>query len=280
MFLEVCVFHLPCLLAPSEKNKRDSRSSIFGVRSEWKQVLNMPTTHGHANPRWTRDETILALDLYMRNRTKVPGKKASEVIELSKLMAALPYHDRKERTDNFRNPDGVAMKLQNLRFLDTGEGLTGASSMDKSVWEEFKDRQSELQEIAGAIRIAAQSLGVNAPAEEEFELVFREGNILFQMHRRRERASGLKSAFMEVLSRRRESPKCCACGLLPVGSLGEEGLAAFEVHHIHGLARGGERETRLEDLALLCACCHRVLHRLSSTSGRWILPSDLAALLA
>lgn len=57
------------------------------------------------------------------------------------------------------------------------------------------------------------------------------------------------------------SYECRVCGLRPYDLYGEAGRAALECHHIVPLAElDGESETRLDDLALVCACCHRVLH--------------------
>ena len=41
------------------------------------------------NPAWTRDELILALDLYLRRRSAPPGKSSTEVLELSALLNRL-----------------------------------------------------------------------------------------------------------------------------------------------------------------------------------------------
>jgi hypothetical protein len=38
------------------------------------------------NPAWSRDELILALDLYLLNPASPPGKQSQEVIELSRLL--------------------------------------------------------------------------------------------------------------------------------------------------------------------------------------------------
>ena len=101
----------------------------------------MAITRGHGNPKWTRDEVILALDLYFDCAGKIPSPKDKRVIELSEILRAFPHHALAARKSSFRNPDGVAFKLQNLRQLDTGDGLGNVSQVDKAVWSEFaKDR--------------------------------------------------------------------------------------------------------------------------------------------
>ena len=38
----------------------------------------MAVTQGHGNPNWTRDETILALDLFLQLDGNVPSPKSKE----------------------------------------------------------------------------------------------------------------------------------------------------------------------------------------------------------
>lgn len=63
----------------------------------------MARTHGHGNPDWTRDETILALALYLETGEAVPSKKDSRVQRLSSTLRALPYHAEAARRETFRN---------------------------------------------------------------------------------------------------------------------------------------------------------------------------------
>ncbi len=83
----------------------------------------MAVTHGHGNPNWTRDEVILALDLFFDCDGNVPGKSDERVKALSDLLRTFPYHSVAARKASFRNPDGVAFKLQNIRQVATGKGL-------------------------------------------------------------------------------------------------------------------------------------------------------------
>jgi 5-methylcytosine-specific restriction protein A len=70
----------------------------------------MARTHGHGNPKWTRDETMLALDLYFECGGNMPSGKDGRVQKLSKLLRSLPYHGAVLRKDSFRNPDGAKEK--------------------------------------------------------------------------------------------------------------------------------------------------------------------------
>jgi len=94
------------------------------------------------NPAWTRDELILALDLYFRLRHNSMGisENQEEVKKLSALLNQLPIHDRKPDEAKFRNPSGVYMKLMNFARLDPdypGVGLRHGGKLEEEIWNEF-----------------------------------------------------------------------------------------------------------------------------------------------
>src|SRR3954452_12847024 len=96
----------------------------------------MARTQGAGNPDWTRDETILALDLYLQNGQRAPSKTDARLLKLSNALRALPYHSKDARRDSFRNPDGVRFKILNIRSVSIGRGLSN-SEMDRKIWAEF-----------------------------------------------------------------------------------------------------------------------------------------------
>ncbi|HBQ4165108.1 TPA: HNH endonuclease, partial [Escherichia coli] len=55
---------------------------------------------------------------------------------------------------------------------------------------------------------------------------------------------------------------CEACGFSFADFYGEE-FDYIECHHVTPLSETGETKTDLEDLILLCANCHRVVHQSS-----------------
>ena len=233
----------------------------------------MARTHGHGNPAWTRDETLLALDLYFDLGGVIPSGRDARVKELSELLRSMPYHLTEARQPTFRNSDGVAFKLQNIRQVATGKGLGNVSRMDREVWSDFGDSPSEVKRVALSIREAIRNNDIiEVEAEDANGEEFKEGRLLTRWHSRRERNPKLRKQLLA--SRWPVGLNCEVCDLNRPNMPHDLQEALFEGHHLIPLATAaGERKTRLEDMALLCASCHRLIHRMIQVQKRWI---DLA----
>ncbi|CCE98420.1 hypothetical protein SFHH103_03929 [Sinorhizobium fredii HH103] len=230
----------------------------------------MARTKGHGNPNWTRDETILALDLYFRLEGNIPSPSDKRIVELSRLLRSMPYHQEAAKQPSFRNADGVGFKLMNLRQVATGKGLANVSKMDRDTWSDFGGRPPEVHRLAAAIRAGMTAL---RPEEASVDLEeFSEGRVLTALHLRRERNPRMRRLLLQ--ERRPKGLVCEMCDLRRSEMPLEFQEALFEAHHTLPLAGGGERLTKVSDLALLCACCHRLIHKLISTNGRWFSVSE------
>ncbi len=110
---------------------------------------------------WTREEIIMAIDLYVRagamNGGPIPGRGSRDVIELSTTLKRLSAYPVEMWSDKYRNPDGVYLKLTNLRAIETGgmHGMNAFSQLDAAVWREYVGDLSDLTALhqeADAIR--------------------------------------------------------------------------------------------------------------------------------
>lgn len=227
----------------------------------------MAATSGHGNPTWTREEIILALELYHMCKGKIPGPTDDRVRKLSATLRDFPHHIEAARKTSFRNADGVAFKLQNLRSIDTGQGLKNTSKADREVWEELGNDPKRTHELANIIRESIQIIGSIPEAAEELE--FFEGKSATKLHSHRERSKKLRA---EVISTRLKLGNLC-CDLCA-----EDGKSVkptirdsmFECHHIIPLSSSGETKTKAKDMALLRANCHRLLHREIVNKKQWL----------
>lgn len=165
------------------------------------------------NPVWSRDELILALDLYMRHRPSFPDDKHPEVVELSRLLNRLTTTI--PGSESFRNGNGVAMKLQNFRRFDpdqNGKGLPGGGKGEADVWAIFANDPGRLRSTAAAIRAAVLvSEDTSSPELEEGEEA-EEGRVLTRQHRFRERNRAIVERRKAKALREHGTLHCEACG--------------------------------------------------------------------
>lgn len=238
----------------------------------------MAATNGHGNPDWTRDETILALELYLACGGSIPSGRDPRVIKLSERLRSLAIHPTKNRVDSFRNPDGVSFKLQNLRQVASGKGLANVSKTDREVWAAFGHRPEEVTKLAALISDVGSSPEADAFSTIALEEEFFEGRLVTAVHHRRERSPKLRA---KLLAARASAGKLCCdgCGWAPGTVDAIIADAAFEAHHLAPLAATGPRSSRLADLALLCANCHRLVHRWIAVKGEWIGTERIRELL-
>ena len=235
------------------------------------------------NPAWSRDELILALDLYLRHRASPPGKDSAEVIELSDFLNRIGMALGRGESETHRNANDVYMKMMNFRRFDpdyTADGKVGLTRGNKDeevVWSEFAADPARLSSVVVAIRLAIEQQGessllggVDEPDIQEAE----EGLVLTRLHRVRERSRKLVDAAKAAALKRHGRLNCEACGFDFATKYGAAGAGLIDVHHtkpVHTLAAG--EMTKLQDLALLCANCHRVVH----SSRRWLTVEQVKA---
>lgn len=232
------------------------------------------------NPTWNRDELILALDFYLDHRESLPGKQSQPIRDLSNLLHRLDGVSG-SHADTFRNANGVYMKLMNFRRFDplyTGEGkvgLTRGGKGEEEVWRVFANDNAKLKQAATAIRAAIDTEEWSTE-EEDYGVEAEEGRILTRVHRRRERNRAIVERRKSKALRDHGKLVCEACGFDFADAYGERGRGFIECHHtkpVHTLSP--RSRTRLEDLALLCANCHRMIH----ASQPWLSVQKLQELI-
>lgn len=233
------------------------------------------------NPPWSRDEVILALDTYFQNNPLRINKDHAAVIELSTILNELGERLGKKVSSDFRNPNGAYMKLCNFLHLDPayeGTGLSSVSTMDRAIWEEYSNSRDELRALAASIRSTIASSEELAPAsiaageEEEFP----EGALKFRQHTTRERNRELVRKAKNRAKILRGRLDCEICGFNFTSIYGVIGEDFIECHHTIPVSKLiPNSKTRIEDVALLCANCHRMVHR----RRPWLRIQELRSLL-
>ena len=62
------------------------------------------------NPKWQREELILALDLYFNLEPGQIHAKNPQIIKLSEVLNQLPINGNKNELEKFRNPNGSMVR--------------------------------------------------------------------------------------------------------------------------------------------------------------------------
>jgi 5-methylcytosine-specific restriction enzyme A len=235
------------------------------------------------NPTWSRDELILALDLYVRFRGNPPGKTSSAVVELSNVLNDMGLQIANRGSD-FRNANGVYMKVMNFRRFDPiyisqgKKGLQRGGKLEEEVWEYFAFDPIELSKTAQAIRqiVTKRQIQIASQDDDDEVVEAEEGRILTRLHRVRERNRELvakkKASALKIHGRL----QCEACSFDFEDTYGTHGSGFIEAHHtnpLYTLSPGDK--TRLEDLALICSNCHRMIH----ARRPWLTIDDLKQII-
>lgn len=112
--------------------------------------------------------------------------------------------------------------------------------------------------------------------EEDDELAFPEGKEVFRLHKSKERNKEL----IKVAKQKRlliDKKLCCqVCNFSFTDKYGELGDGFIEAHHLFPISQlTEETETKIDDLALVCSNCHRMLHR----KRPWLTLDELKTIL-
>lgn len=236
------------------------------------------------NPNWTRDELILSVEFYKKYAPSIPGKTDNRLIALSDDIRAVAGSLGLHGDETFRNPNGVYMKLMELRKYDPdyqGKGLgRKPRAIEQEVWN-LSD--SEIVSASGLIRAALLEIEhedaaktIVAEAWEPEIVDAAEGALVTRLHRYRERSRKITDEKKKQFMKKHGKLYCEACSFDFVETYGERGSGFIECHHtvpVSTMEPG--RKTKLSELALVCANCHRMIH----SRRPWLEVEQLKALL-
>jgi 5-methylcytosine-specific restriction protein A len=223
------------------------------------------------NPNWHRDEIILALDLYFSPDRGSIDDKNPKIIQLSKIINNLPLFIYRPDKEKFRNANGITLKLSNFLAIDPnykGKGMKGGSELDKQIFNEFFQNRDKLKAIAEEIKkISADDQlkhKISAIEEDDQSIIdgVIEGQILYKLHKVRERDRKIVRQKREQVLRIHGKLSCEVCSFVFEDYYGEIGKGFIECHHRTPLSSlKTSSKTTLDDLALVCCNCHRMLHK-------------------
>jgi hypothetical protein len=107
--------------------------------------------------------------------------------------------------------------------------------------------------------LTPQQLDALAMAQVGWLKLSEEGRKFLRMHVDTERKSANRKVIVQLRGAK-GALTCDACGVHLAAEYGEDYQTVLELHHLRPLARGVQKPKGIEDFALLCPTCHRVVH--------------------
>lgn len=231
---------------------------------------------------WLYDELLLVGDALRANGWKGIRASSAEAEALAALLSQGQLHPGEELPPDFRTPNSIQRKSYDLvTAAQDYEGIpTRGGKLAAVVMAEFEADPEGMGAKAGAtlalLQSGAEILPPSGPDDDpDDETAAHEGGVIEALAKRRERDRTLRKKKIQAVEKAGDLIACEACGFDFGNAYGERGAGYIEVHHVNPLHVTGPTSTSLDDLALVCANCHRMCHR-----GKWITPAQVADLLA
>jgi putative restriction endonuclease len=149
---------------------------------------------------WTRDELILAINLYCKTPFGKIHRTNPKVIELANLIG--------------RTPNSVSFKLVNFASFDPSlkargiKGASNASKLDLEIWNEFYNDWDRLPFESEKLLAKCTNRSIEAASEIEIEDLPKEGRVRTQLVKVR-----VNQNFFRAMIIASYNNKCCITGL-------------------------------------------------------------------
>lgn len=199
--------------------------------------------------QWCRDEVILALAAWYRCNENM---SSSDYASLSQLLNELPIIPLEDRTQSFRNINGISRQLSSFKMAKYEKRDVRISRLFFDVDREFKKDLDGLLKIDNAIRANMSDIKKMKMPDLVFLNSFKEGALLEMLHKTREKKEGKKSYL---------SDRCEICNLKP-DIIYEGNDAILQLHFLFDpLKMFPGRCCKRDDFITLCPTCHEAVHR-------------------
>lgn len=211
--------------------------SITGVTVVWTAT---PETGGTVVIGWYRDATVYRHGQKIVKPTAVQQENGINIFRIKALT---------------KNSVLLSMQQRELIIPRSVKGGIGKSNVwyaDKEESQYIVKRVLNLIENGYSSKLVDIDIFQSAP----------EGNPRLVAHLRRERSSALIFAKKEAVKKSTGRLCCETCSFDFQERYGEHGDGFCEVHHLLPLHKAdGIVNTKLDDLAIVCSNCHRIIHR-------------------
>jgi len=224
---------------------------------------------------WTRPELALVVEALHEGSWSWLRASGSKAQELSALLRNPLVYPEGPADPKFRSVNAIQRKGENLRTNRQGyKGQeTHGGALDLEILADYEtDPVTVLLEAVAARELFTGASTYLLPTTEDDEVAVNEGKLQMRQHLGRERSRGLRARKIKSVTDAGEPIICQVCNFDFADVYGSRGDGYIEVHHVRPLHDSGPVLTTLADLALVCANCHRMIHRTP-----WVSPSALKA---
>lgn len=163
--------------------------------------------------------------------------------------------------------DAIAAKHPEIANAVQAHGVEVKKGLNSSAIRTAADRAIQLQRAVFGMTNAGSVTKLDEAEDKpetdlEEEIVGKEGRLLVRIHAYKERDRNLaKLAKKSFKGKHGGKLLCEACGLNPVERYGSSGERAIEAHHKIPIEElQPDSITRADDMAMVCASCHRIIH--------------------
>lgn len=150
---------------------------------------------------WTREELILAFNLYLKLPFGKMHKHTPEIIELAKLLG--------------RTPSSIGMRLGNYASCDPQlqargiGGLKGGMNQVKPIWDEFYENQEELVFLSEQILAEREETSIENKYNDILSDILNvEGSTVLRLVKTR-----VNQSFFRTMVLNNYNTKCCITGI-------------------------------------------------------------------
>lgn len=174
-----------------------------------------------------------------------------------------------------RNFNGVHRTLSNLWYREQGNTNLPIGKTMIRLWDHYKNNKQELVKLSQAI---LAHLAEDQPITFDYPELDNplEGRLLVGTHLYRERNKQIVKQKKQQYLDEFGCLRCETCDFDFANIYGSRGKGFIECHHVIPLSElNVATETKLNDLSLLCANCHRMIHR----KQPWLSLESLSNLL-
>lgn len=233
-------------------------------------------------PEPAREDTLHEVAFPLRNKSFVMDSMDFDIIEddgMTAILAPLRVSIRNsdyqiDLQDRF---NAIAVDLKNLVEIATkhpvlaaaieAHSLEVAKAVNSTKIREAADHINKIQnEIFGLTNAASatsvEDIASRPPTDIEEDFVGIEGRLLIRIHVYKERDRAFAARAKKYYKDKNNGKLICeACGLDPVALYGSDGERCIEAHHKVPIEElQPDSITRVDEMAMVCASCHRVIH--------------------